>query len=329
MRFSEFIGNELVIDILRKTSVDNMFANAYMFVGQRGVGRFTAAKSFAQAANCMSPSNGDSCGICSACLKIERANHPDYFELYPEDGSIKIEQIRKLQRSFSYSVYEGRHRFAIIDSAHLMTEEAANCLLKTLEEPPPDSSIILICPSVHSVLPTLVSRSHVFNFNSVPTDSILSFINKVSDVDSVTASFISYLAAGSVGDCFSYLKDDNLMSRRSNFIDIFIRLFTELPYAIMDSVDAFSSEIQIEMLEIWLLFVNDIVSFKRNPFSIINGDYRSDIARLSVIPVDSLVALINLIKKTIHFIKRNGNIRIHIEYLASYCFALNKIFIDS
>jgi DNA polymerase-3 subunit delta' len=144
-------------------------AHAYLFAGPSGSGRRETAKAFAQALLCEHRGNGDdACGECLACRKAAHGNHPDLLFVAPDGASVKIDQIRELQRELSYRSAASGYKVYIIEDAETMTVQASNSLLKFLEEPPSPVVAMLLVPSAQATLPTIVSRTQLIPF--VPGD---------------------------------------------------------------------------------------------------------------------------------------------------------------
>ena len=135
MRFSDIQGQDKAIHILQRAIQNQHIAHAYLFTGPEGVGKKNTALALAQSLNCEAadPQTFSSCGQCASCVQIDCGSHPDLIFLEPDGNSIKIEQIRNLLSKISLRNYESTYKVAIINDAHLMTEQAANCLLKTGE----------------------------------------------------------------------------------------------------------------------------------------------------------------------------------------------------
>ena len=144
MKFDEILGH----DIIKKTLLDqiknNELVHSYMFVGQEGIGKKIVAKEFARQVLCHSKNNISECENCESCIKFKNGNHPDFYIISPDGNYIKIAQIRQLQENIYKKPILSNKKILIIDDADLMTEEAQNSLLKTLEEPPEYIIIILV-----------------------------------------------------------------------------------------------------------------------------------------------------------------------------------------
>lgn len=165
MLFSEIKGHDSIKFFLKKAIGIKQVANSYLFSGPEAVGKTLTAVTFAKALNCLDAKD-DACGACVSCVKIENKNHPDIMFIKTADkkDSISIEQIRDLQETANLRPYEARAKVFIIQGAHLMSEAAANCLLKTLEEPPRDCVIILITSRPDALLLTIKSRCRQIGF---------------------------------------------------------------------------------------------------------------------------------------------------------------------
>ena len=171
MGFSDIKGQERVGNMLKRALEINRLAHSYLFVGPPGVGRKKIALTLAKAVNCLKYKN-DTCEECNACKRIDSFNHPDVRLIAPEGNYLKIEQIRNLQREISFKLFEGRKKVYIITEVDKITPEAANCLLKVLEEPPGESLLILITANLTKLFPTIISRCQLVRFNPLPLGEI-------------------------------------------------------------------------------------------------------------------------------------------------------------
>jgi DNA polymerase III subunit delta' len=175
MNFDSFIGNRKIIDRLRAKLREGRFPHGLIFSGPTGVGKHTAALMIAKALNCTQATTPDDfCDRCPSCRKIEAGTHPDVMTISVEEDAsqIKIAQVRHLLSMLEFQPLEGRNKIFIIDPADMMNAEAANALLKGLEEPPESSYFILITVNVHELLLTVRSRSQVYNFTPLALDEL-------------------------------------------------------------------------------------------------------------------------------------------------------------
>jgi DNA polymerase-3 subunit delta' len=179
MPFSDIKGHDSVKFFLKKILSSGELSHSYLFFGPDSVGKRLTAVTFAKALNCL-VAKDDACGTCASCVKIDSKNHPDvsFIEVAEKKDAIGIEQIRDLEERSSLRPYEARKKVFIIQDAHLMTEPAANCLLKTLEEPPRDSIIILVTSRPEELLLTVRSRCKQVRFTSLGLEGRIELAGK-------------------------------------------------------------------------------------------------------------------------------------------------------
>lgn len=167
MSFQHILGQERVKKILQKGLCSDKLSHAYLFSGPQGTGRMSMALNFTKALFCERLKD-DACGKCLSCRKIEHGNHPDVHMIAPEGQSIKIDQIRELQREFSYRTQATGRKVYIMEQAEKMTVQAANSMLKFLEEPTSPVVAILVTENGQAMLPTIQSRTQRVPF--IPPD---------------------------------------------------------------------------------------------------------------------------------------------------------------
>jgi DNA polymerase-3 subunit delta' len=194
MALHDVLGQEHAVQVLRKTLESSRVAQAYLFYGPAGVGKKFTAWQFSKALYCLSPSP-DACESCSTCHKIANGNHPDVLLITPADTSIKIEQIRSMQHRLGYKPYEGPRVTVLIDSCELLTLPAANALLKTLEEPPHESVVVLISGNKEALPVTIVSRCQPVPFTPLAPTHIETLLIR-QGVDTDTARLAASLSEG-------------------------------------------------------------------------------------------------------------------------------------
>jgi DNA polymerase-3 subunit gamma/tau len=185
-RFSDVVGQEYIVKTLRNAVATNQIAHAYLFAGPRGVGKTTLARIFAKAVNCQNALQGEPDNTCDHCQRITKSNSLDVIEI---DGASNrgIDQIRQLREEVHFVPAEIRYKVYIIDEVHMLTNEAFNALLKTLEEPPKHAIFILATTEAHKVPATVLSRCQAFEFKNHPPEQIEKHLGQISRAEGIQA----------------------------------------------------------------------------------------------------------------------------------------------
>ncbi len=220
MSFKDIRGQDKAVLFLKNSIANNRVAHAYIFLGPSGVGKKYSALNFAKALNCQAEEAERPCDQCVFCRKIDSGIHPDVFLVAPEKegASTGIDRVREVIRSIGLKPYEARYKVYIIDDAGSMTADAENALLKTLEEPPPESVLILIAESAQDLFSTIISRSQVVRFSALTIDEVKGILTEVYKVDEPRAHILARLFSGSLGEALKH-KDANFFEKRSRIID--------------------------------------------------------------------------------------------------------------
>lgn len=179
--FAEVLGQDAIVTTLKNAIKKKRLAHAYLFSGSRGTGKTTLARLFAKALNCSSPSDTcEPCNICSSCKEIAAGSSLDVLEI---DGASNrgIDDIRQINETVGYSPASGKYKIYIIDEVHMLTKEAFNALLKTLEEPPEKVKFFFATTEPHKILPTILSRCQRFNLNRIPLSDIVAKLQKMTE----------------------------------------------------------------------------------------------------------------------------------------------------
>ena len=201
--FEHIIGNEKIKNELINTINLNKCSHSYLFVGTSGIGKKLIAREFAKMILC--EEEHKYCNKCKSCIEFDSKNNPDFQEIIPDGANVKIDQIRQMQSKVFESPIISRNKVYIIDDADLMTKEAQNCLLKTLEEPPEFVTIILIGSNESNFLSTIKSRCIILNFEDIESNSIMNFMKEKFPKDNISENIID-AANGSIGKAI-LLKD--------------------------------------------------------------------------------------------------------------------------
>ena len=182
--FAEVVGQEHISRTLKNAIVQNRIGHAYLFVGSRGIGKTTSARIFAKALNCAHNVNGEPCCQCESCREIAAGNSMDVIEI---DGAShnKVEDIRDIRDNVQYTPTHGRFKIYIIDEVHMLTPQAWNALLKTLEEPPDHVKFIFATTEPHKVLPTIISRCQRFDLKRIPVPLITQRLRQIADGEGI------------------------------------------------------------------------------------------------------------------------------------------------
>jgi DNA polymerase-3 subunit delta' len=215
MGFAAIIGHAPQLEVLRVALRSDRLHHAYLFVGPDGVGKRAVALALAMALHCKEE-EGDFCGRCAECARIQGRNHPDVklIECGAEKKEISIQQVRELEKALRFRSFSGGRKVAIIDPATLLNQAAQNALLKTLEEPPSESLLILLATSAGSLLPTLRSRCLRLNFGPLPREAVAGFLAERKRIDPTDAALLAALGMGSLGAALEIDGEELRLRRR-------------------------------------------------------------------------------------------------------------------
>jgi len=232
--FSSIIGQERPKRFLKQVMARDKIPHAYLFSGMPGVGKTTTARALAMALNCMEAQEREGCGRCPQCRRFMGGNYPDFSILEPEGRTIKIEQIRDLNRALAFAPVAGEYRVCVIRAAETMTAEAANAFLKTLEEPPPGNVFVLSATEPLDLLPTIVSRCQRVSFQPLPAGDIAGWLVREKGENPETAAVLARIAGGSLGRALR-MRETEFLARREEWL-LAIRKIPSL--AAQEAVDA-------------------------------------------------------------------------------------------
>lgn len=256
------LGHNKQIETIERTIKKEKVPHSYLFVGIDGIGKRLVATKLAQALQC-NAEDDKPCNNCMGCRKTAEGNHPDVIFVEAEGKIIKIEQIRELQKKLAYKPFEGRATVCIIDGADKMNISAGNALLKTLEEPPSSSYLILLAENMRKVIPTVISRCQRIKFNPLPKDIIAEILIREKGLSTEEAGYASRLGEGSPGkaavfmECFSLPDREKLLSDFFNLSDI-ANIFSIAEEATKKN----ETENLPYLLETLKLFIRDMIFLK-------------------------------------------------------------------
>ncbi len=222
--FREVIGQEHITEILQNALKNGRIAHAYLFAGVRGTGKTTTARILAKALNCERGISSEPCGQCRNCLDIDAGRFPDVIEI--DAASYRgINEIREIRDNVKLAPLRGRYKVYIIDEVHMLTQEAFNALLKTLEEPPEHVVFVLATTDPHKVPSTIISRCQRFDFRRISSDKLKRFLRKVAenekiDITQEALELLVKAARGSVRDALSLLDQLRNLDRQITASDL-------------------------------------------------------------------------------------------------------------
>jgi DNA polymerase-3 subunit delta' len=320
------VGHEHSIDILRRTLAAQQVRHAYLFTGPQHIGKTLLAQRFAQTLLCTGGPDPhiaplDPCNTCLSCRKVLHGNHPDVHIITraPDKQFILIEQVRALQSDSARRTLEGRRNIFIILDAHEMNLQAANCLLKTLEEPEPDVVLLLTVPDAGLLLPTILSRVQQIPMQLLTTTQVKTALEQRWGVEPEEAELISALAAGRMGWAVQAVEDDELLTERKAQLE----LLTKLPslsrvqrFEVAQQLSADAEKVRA-ILELWLLWWRDIVLVANACLNLtVNVDMRG-LLKTQAAKIGTLEAerMVRAILQTMESLDQNVNARLALEVL--------------
>lgn len=220
-------GHEWAAELLQQHAAHNEVRHAYLFAGPPGVGRRTLALRLAQAVNCTNPPQpGEPCGVCRMCTQIEKMQQADLavVQAEREGGELIIDPIRALQQSLSLSPYEARFRVALLLRFHEANDNAANALLKTLEDAPPRVILLLTVDSPEDVLPTIASRCEVLRLRPLPVDAACARLQEHWNLGAEQANLLAHLSGGRLGYALNLAHEKGALEKRAVLLNDLLRL---------------------------------------------------------------------------------------------------------
>ena len=297
-------------------------AHAYLLVGPRHVGKGTLAINLAQALNCDGPELP--CGQCHSCQRIREGKHADVISIGLDSGTeIGIDDIRGLQRSANLPPYEGKCKVFIIDEAEYLSTEAANALLKILEEPPPRVVWLLLAAEEERLLPTISSRCQRLELKPVPSERVQEVLVNSYNVDGDKAELLTQLCHGRLGWALSALADSDMLEQRSQRIDRLASMLTagieqRFAYA-QELASQFGQDRKAgsEITEIWVDWWRDLMLVKGGcQEAVINVDFKAVLKEqarvLSMSQIKESLTNLGLLQEAI---SKNVNPRLALEWL--------------
>ncbi len=321
MPFRDIYGHEKQIAILQKTIAQSRVGHAYLFSGINAVGKKTLAGVFAAALNCDHTATlHDSCGNCPSCRKMRHRSHPDAISIEADGQFIRINAIRELQEQMKFKPLEGRWRTVIIDDADKMNDQAANALLKTLEEPSASNILILISSRPYSLPATIISRCRQMRFNPLSAAAVARFLVECKEIEEQKALVLAGLAGGSIGKALE-LDQEEVAAERAKIMNLLINTRHDDPISLLNFASFFSRDKKRarHALDIVNSCFRDALVFKetRKKEMLLNQDRADYIMELAQrLPGEKIIENIFLIEKARERTEQNINKALTLETMA-------------
>jgi DNA polymerase-3 subunit delta' len=332
MALHDVKGQDRAVGALTAALAKRCVHHAWLFHGPEGVGKELAAVGLAQALTCPDrPFEG--CGACSSCRRVETRNHPDVTWVMPEEEmvrrglagrsdfsatpsrEIKIEQVRKLQERLAFRALEAPHKVAMLITAHAMNTNAQNALLKTLEEPPRDTVLILVSSAPDRLLPTIRSRCARAPFGPLPEAFLAERVKAARTCDDATAAMVAAMAGGSLSRALAF--DPDTLAKRRSIIERFEALGPKdargwLELAETLGEDRVTAEAALDVLQVWL---RDVAVAQAGAGRLVNEDLAelAQVAARKVSPAGLQRRAVLLDEARNAISQRNGSARLQLE----------------
>ncbi len=317
MAFKDILGQDQVITWFKRAMAQGRLASSYLFVGSEGIGKKLFALNLAKVLNCLTLKDGDACEICASCKKINADTHPDVLVVTPEGQTIKIEQIRRIQHTLSFKPAFAKKRMVIIDNAEAMTPDAANAFLKTLEEPPLNTTLILIAQDKNQLLPTIVSRCQIVRFRPLPL-KIIQKVLKKKGLKEDEATRIASLAEGSLGKAMQLLEKQEELKIALLWIRSGVSV-RELLASVEELAKNYQDQRQLfSFFDIYQGLLRDMLFLKKGIDEIlINQDLATELKTLAEsLSIEKIQKKIELLQEAKKLIRQNVQKRLVLEHLA-------------
>ncbi len=312
---THIVGHKWAIELLNRQQQLGQAPQSLLLTGLPNVGKSTLARYFAQSLNCQG--TPQPCGRCLSCRKIISGNHPDVRIFDGDDQLIKIDPIRELQRELSLSPHESQYRVALLCNFEKTSLSAANALLKTLEEPPPQVVIILTATDPGGLLPTIVSRCQLLALRPLSGSVILEALQTQWGASPAQAELLAQLAAGRLGWAVKALRDKDFLKRREQHWQELLTLWRmnraeRLAYAQKASRNPAAVK---ESLALWLTIWRDLLLLRSGSQSkIVNLDWQDKLQTIaSQISLKQVKEMVVRLRTAIVNLEYNVNVRLNLE----------------
>lgn len=314
------LGHDWAVDLMTTAFNSQRTRHAYLITGPSSIGKTAVARALAMSFNCTEESNRP-CGVCRACTLITKGSHPDMMMIEAErvGGTLKIDQIREMQRIVSLRPYEAQNRIVILRRFHEANLAAQNALLKTLEEPPNNVKLILTADDASLLLPTIRSRCQPLPLKPLRIEEVQHALEKQGNVPPDQAALLAHLSGGRIGWAIRAIQDEETLALRNESIELLENLLESPRRVRFEYAETLAKDKDQlhEILQLWQ-------SYWRDTFLIVNGSpsWVSNIDRQAFLEnlvkrfsPDVFFKALVATRRTMHYINRNVNTRLAVEVL--------------
>jgi DNA polymerase-3 subunit delta' len=317
----DLIGHEWAVDMLKKHVVNGTTRHAYLFCGPPGLGRRTLALRFAQALNCTTPSDaGIPCGTCRDCKGIQAMQHADLsvIQAESEGGTLKVDQIRDMRKTMILKPYMSKYRVAIFLRFQEANDNAANALLKTLEEAPSYAVLILTADNPEQLLPTIVSRCEILRLRSSSIEEIIIDMES-KGLDSDKAKLIAHISSGRPGYARRLIEDEVLLDTREERLNELLTLLSASRVEKFSYADklARDKDSMRQAITFWISYWRDIMlRTTQAGISLVNVDRNVEIEELArQVDLSTARKVVGGLENALEKMDRNVNPRLLAEVM--------------
>lgn len=314
-------GHDWAVNQLDRSIANARVGHAYLFSGPSAIGKTTLALRMSQRLNCQRETKP--CGECRACVKIMQRSHPDLLIVEAErvGGTLKIDQIRDLQRSLALAPYEAQYKIAILRRFHEANAATQNAILKTLEEPAPQVVIILTIEEPDRILPTIFSRCQVLNLRPLPLATVYDALQTMKhEKTDKEIELITQLSGGRIGWAVQAVVDSDALVERNEAIEFLLRLLNlKRRAARFKEAEGLAQDKNqlLLMLTYWLTFWRDLMLIATGSnTTIVNIDYQTQLENLAAFTeYGKAHHAVEATREALQQLGRNANTRLCLDVL--------------
>ena len=319
MSFKDVLGHSKSIERLKRAIKTDKVFHSYLFWGNEGIGKKHVAFQFAKVLNCLQrgTEKEDACDRCPSCKKIDHRLHPDVLLIEPEGQTLKVDQVRQMQRDLAFRPYEGERRVCILAAADRMAPNMSNTLLKTLEEPPLHTVIILLANNPKLLLPTILSRCQPVRFHPLPIPLVSNWLVEQKGLNEEEAHLLASLSEGSPGKALEIQEEIRQVPREELLVSwLGIKSFSfEKMEHWAESLPS-QRENLLLILEVAKTLLRDLIMVKslRHGPKLIHSDLSPQMETLAAVwSISSLLKRMEILHQTTLAIRSNANTTLALE----------------